>query len=68
MSDSQVLPAKRARRPAHTYQPPVELPRPKKAKEDRFGSGRIFGTYLFVASEGRLRVGETLKVTPRTAH
>ena len=38
---------------------------PKKSKEDRFGSGRIFGTYLRVASEGTLRVGETLKVAHR---
>ncbi len=36
---------------------------PKKTKENRFGSGRIFGTYLFVANEGTLRVGETLKVS-----
>ena len=36
---------------------------PKKSKEDRFGSGRIFGTYLSVANEGTLRVGETLKVS-----
>ena len=35
---------------------------PKKAKEDRFGSGRIFGTYLRVETEGTLRVGERLEV------
>ena len=37
---------------------------PKKAKQDRFGSGRIFGTYLRVANEGTLRVGETLEISP----
>ena len=36
---------------------------PKKTKEERFGSGRIFGTYLRVEAEGTLRVGETLKVS-----
>ena len=36
---------------------------PKKAKADRFGSGRIFGTYLRVENEGTLRVGETLEVS-----
>ncbi len=36
---------------------------PRKSKEDRFGSGRIFGTYLRVESEGTLRVGETLEVS-----
>ncbi|MEM9173772.1 MAG: MOSC N-terminal beta barrel domain-containing protein [Myxococcota bacterium] len=35
---------------------------PEKTKEDRFGSGRIFGTYLRVERAGTLRVGETLKV------
>ncbi len=35
---------------------------PKKSKEDRFGSGRIFGTYLQVEREGVLRVGDRLEV------
>lgn len=38
---------------------------PKKSKEDRFGSGRIFGSYLRVEQEGTLRVGEALKLRPR---
>lgn len=35
---------------------------PRKPKEERFGSGRIFGTYLQVAREGTLRVGDRLRV------
>ena len=33
---------------------------PQKTKEERFGSGRIFGTYLQVAKPGTLRVGDRL--------
>jgi len=33
---------------------------PKKPKQDRFGSGRIFGTYLQVEREGVVRVGDRL--------
>jgi uncharacterized protein YcbX len=35
---------------------------PKKPKAERFGSGRIFGTYLQVEHEGVLRVGDRLAV------
>lgn len=35
---------------------------PQKSKEERFGSGRIFGTYLQVAKPGTLRVGDRLEV------
>jgi len=35
---------------------------PKKPKSERFGSGRIFGTYLQVEREGVLRVGDRLAV------
>jgi hypothetical protein len=33
-----------------------------KPKEDRFGSGRIFGSYMQVARAGTLRVGDRLRV------
>ena len=33
---------------------------PKKSKEERFGSGRIFGPYLQVAKSGTLSVGDRL--------
>lgn len=34
----------------------------KKPKEDSFGSGRIFGSYLQVAKAGTLRVGDRLQI------
>ena len=36
---------------------------PQKTKEERFGSGRIFGTYLQVAKSGTLSVGDRLAVS-----
>lgn len=35
----------------------------RKKKEDRFGSGIIFGLYMAVGREGTLRVGDTLSVS-----
>lgn len=35
----------------------------RKPKEERFGSGITFGSYLAVAKEGRLRVGDRLRVS-----
>jgi hypothetical protein len=34
----------------------------EKPKEERFGSGRIFGSYMQVAKAGTLRVGDRLRV------
>ena len=36
----------------------------QKPKEDTFGSGRIFGSYMQVARAGTLRVGDRLRVSP----
>jgi len=36
---------------------------PEKPKDQRFGSGRIFGCYLQVAKAGTLRVGDSLRVS-----
>jgi len=35
---------------------------PRKPKEEAFGSGRVFGTYLQVERPGTLRVGDRLRV------
>ena len=35
MGDSALSRSKRARRPAEKYEPPVERPKPKKAKTER---------------------------------
>lgn len=38
----------------------------RRPKGERFGSGLAFGTYLVVAREGRIRVGDRLRVTLRS--
>jgi hypothetical protein len=34
----------------------------RKKKEERFGSGIIFGLYMTVGREGTLRIGDKLRV------